>query len=149
MAEERTKDEIVDGPKLAAEILNRMNPDNKQKIVKAIQSSDPALASQIEEKLYDFDVITELTPQGVQVLLKEVQQHDLILALKTASAPVQEYLFANMSERKCQIVKSDFAALPQVRLVEVQEAQRRILKKLDELRASSAVRTMGKHEVWV
>ncbi len=143
------RDEFVDGPKLAAEILNRMDPSNKEKIVKAIQTVAPEIATRIEENLYNFDAIAELTPQGVQTLLKVIDPQDLLLSLKTASVLVKDTLYANMSERKQQIVKSDFEAMPQVRLSEVQEAQRRILKKLEELRTAGEIRTRSKHDVWV
>ncbi len=147
--QDETKDEIVDGPKIAAEILNRMDPSNKEKIVKAIQTVSPEIATRIEDNLYNFDDIAELAPQGVQTLLKEVSERDVLLSLKTASTLVKDTLFSNMSERKRQIVQSDFEALPQVRLSEVQDAQRRILKKLDDLRTSGAIRTRTKHDVWV
>ena len=147
--EERDKDEPVDGPKVAADILNHMRPANKEKIVKAIQTSHPEIAERIEDSLYNFDDIAELAPQGVQTLLKEVQERDVVVSLKTASDKAKSAIFSNLSERKRRIVQSDFEALPSLRLSEVQEAQRRILKKLDELRTTGAVRTQGKHDVWV
>ncbi len=141
--------EPVDGPKIVADILNRMNPANKEKIVRAIQASNPEIATKIEEKLFNFDDIAELTPQGVQVLLKEIDQNDLLLSLKTASKKASSALFENMSERRRQIVQSDFENMGQRRLSEVDEAQKRILRKLDELRTAGLIKTQGKQDVWV
>ena len=129
--------------------MKKMPLAQKDKLVKAIQDSSPEIAAKIEQNLFHFDDIADLTPQSVQILLKEVDQKDLVLSLKAASAKVKEALYRNMSQRKRQIVDDDLKVIGQTPLAQVQEAQRRILDKIDELRQAGAVRSAGVKDVWI
>lgn len=142
-------DEAVDGPKVAADILSRMKPAVQARLQKAIEAVDPAIAEKIAANIIRFDSIIELNTKGLQVLLKEIPHQDLVLSLKTASQTVKEILFNNMSERKQTMVRDDLAALPPTRLSEIEQAQRRIVQKMDELRTSGAIRTDSKNDIWV
>lgn len=145
----KEKDEKVDGAKIAADILSRMPAAHREKVVKAMEKVDPAVTVKVAERLFDFNDIATLTPQGAQVLINAVDHKDLVISLKTASSEVKEVLFGNMSQRKAQLVKDDFTALPKIRISEVEDAQRRILKILDELRSSGQIRTQSKNDIWV
>ena len=147
--DQSTPDEAIDGASVAAKILNSMRPSNRERIVKAIQARQPDLAVKIEEKLYNFEEIADLQPQGVQILLKEISHTDLVLSLKTASDTVKTVLFENMTERRKLIVEDDFANLPQVKLRDVEEAQRRIMQKLTALRTAGLLKTQSKNDIWV
>ncbi len=147
--DDKSPDEVVDGPSVAAKILNSMRPQNRERIVKAIQGANPTLATKIEEKLYNFEEIADLQPTGVQILIKEVEHRDLVLSLKTASEKVKKILFENMSDRRQQIVNEDFANLPQVKLRDVEDAQRRIMQKLSALRTAGLLKTQSKNDIWV
>ena len=144
-----SQDEEVDGPAIAAAILNNMDKDRKDRIVKAIAQSDPQIASKIEENLFQFTDLETLTPQSVQLLMNEVLHRDIVLSLKTAETSTKEYLFENMSERKKALVLDDFEALPPTRLADVENAQKRILERMEELRAEGKVRTHAPNDVWV
>ena len=144
-----SRDEPVDGPKIAAEILNRMDSEKRERIQRKIEEKAPELSVKIKESLFDFNDLASLTPQGVQVLVAAVEQKDLVLSLKKASPQVKETLFVNMSERKAKLVKEDFESLPPVRVSDVEDAQKRIMKTLDELRSSGQIRTQSKNDLWV
>jgi flagellar motor switch protein FliG len=143
------EDEKVNGPRIAAQILKNMKLSSKEKIVKAIEKRSPGLAKSINENLFRFDDITELTPQGIQTLVKEAEHDDLVLSLKLASPKAREVILQNMSERKKNLVESDFESLGQVRKSEVEEAQKRILGILEQLRSQGLVRSQATSEVWV
>lgn len=149
MAADKGKDEKVDGAKIAADILNRMQSKNRDRILRDMETRDPEILVKVQEKLFDFNDIASLTPQGMQVLIKSIEHNDLIMSLKTASIEVKEAFFTNMTERKAALVKEDFESLPKVKLTDVEDAQRRIIKKLDELRSSGQIRTQSKNDVWV
>lgn len=141
--------ESVNGPKVAADILSRMKPAVQARLQRAIEAVDPAIAQKIADNIIRFDSIIELNTKGLQVLLKEIPHQDLVLSLKTASQTVKDILFNNMSERKQTMVQEDLAALPPTRLSEIEQAQRRIVLKMDELRTSGAIRTDSKNDLWV
>ena len=144
-----SKDEPVDGPKTAARIISRMAPSEQTRIVSAIRAKDARLAAAITDNLLTFEDIAELTPQSIQILVKAVEHRDLIISLKSASENIKKTLFANMAERKRQIVQEDFAALPPIKISEVEEAQRRIVIKMDELRTVGLIRGVGDSDVMI
>jgi len=143
------EDEKVNGPKIAADILKKMTTAQKAKIVEAIEIKSPNLAKKITESLFSFEDIKELTPQGVQILIKEIDHNDLVMSFKLASPEIQNIFLKNMSERKKSMLQSDFETLPPVKKLEVEDAQKRILARLDELRTQGIIRTQSPNELWV
>ena len=105
----------------------------------SIQSLAPAAAAKIEHSLYQFDRIAQLNDLAIQDLLKEVPHRDVVISLKAAPEAVKEKLLDNMSESKQRLIQDDFSSLPPMRISDVQAAQRRILKKLEELYPESGV----------
>jgi flagellar motor switch protein FliG len=49
--------------------------------------------------MFVFDDIKKMTDREVQALMKEVEQKDLIIALKAASGELKEKILRNMSEK--------------------------------------------------
>jgi flagellar motor switch protein FliG len=143
------KDEPVDGPRIAAEILKKMPLKDQDRLVKAIQQAAPDAAQKIQENLFSFEDIADLTVQGLQVLVREIDHQDLVRALKKASPKLKTAFFNNMTDRKRQLVQEDFEALPQLKASDVDEAQKRIIAKVDELRALGTIRTDSSKDVWV
>ncbi|MCB0332999.1 MAG: hypothetical protein KDD55_05830 [Bdellovibrionales bacterium] len=142
------KDEPIDGARVAAMILNEMRPDQKERLVAVLHERAPELAAKIEENLFRFDDIIEISGKGLQTLLGAIDHHDLVLSLKTAKDETKKILLQNMSDRKRQMVKEDFNALPATRLAEVEEAQRRILEILDKLRTEGKIISIGENDLW-
>jgi flagellar motor switch protein FliG len=145
----KPEDETVDGAAIAAKILQAMPQEHRGKLLKAIEEKDPQISLKVADNMFNFDDIASLTAQGIQVLLSAIDHRDLVMSFKTASAPVKEIFLTNMSERKAAIVNDDFLTLGKVKLSDVEDAQRRILKILDELRTSGQIRSQSKNDVWV
>lgn len=128
-----SQNEYVDGAKIAADIINKMSGKHKDRIVKAIQARNPSVANKIHEKLYNFESIAELNSQSIQLLMKEIDEHDLILSLKKFRTLLSEKILANLSERRRAMIEDELASLPPTRATEIEEAKRRILTTLEEL----------------
>lgn len=139
--EKMGEDEKVNGARIAAQILNAMEPGRKERIVSSIKAKEPKLAVKIEENLWSFEDVAELPSKGLQLLVQSANHHDLLLAMKTTTPAVREAILTNVSERKAALLKDDFANLPPVKLEEVQAAQKRILKILEDLRAQGKVQS--------
>ena len=144
-----SEDEIVDGPAAAARILNHMRGSDRQRLMKAITAANPEAARKITANLFTFEDIVNLTHQSVQRLIKEVEHRDLVLSLKLASDAVKQHLYQNMSERKRELVKEDLAALLPAPQSEAEEAQRRVIARIDELRSQGILRSGSDKDLWV
>ena len=125
----------VGGVESVAEMLNTMDKSTESRILATIEESNPDLAEQIRELMFTFEDLVLVDPNGMQTILKEVPQNDLVLALKTASDAVKEHIFSNMSERASDMVRDDLDALGPVRVADVDIAQQKLVKvarKLEE-----------------
>ena len=60
-------------------------------------------------------------------MLKEIENEDLALALKTASPELHDKIFRNMSERAAQLIKEDMEYMGPVRVSDVEAAQSKIV----------------------
>ena len=135
---------------MAAEILNRLPKAQKERLLAAIEKQDPAIAAKLQENVYRFDEIADLNPKSVQARVTTIEERDLLLSLKTASDPVKERILSGVSERKRKIMLEELALLPPTPKKDVEDAQRRVMEKLEQLRASGEVRAEpGKKSVWV
>jgi flagellar motor switch protein FliG len=128
-----SQDETIDGAAVAALILSRLNTVDQDRLLRAIEASHPGTAAKLEEKIFDFDRIADLRDHTVQNLLHEVPPRDVAISLKAAGDKVKEKIFENIPETKQRKIEEDISELPPMKLADVQAAQRRILKKLDEL----------------
>jgi len=125
----------VGGVEAVAEMLNSMDKTTESRILATIEESNPDLAEQIRELMFTFEDLVLVDPNGMQLLLKEMPQNELVLALKTASDAVKEHIFSNMSERAADMVRDDLDALGAVRVADVDAAQQKMVKvarKLEE-----------------
>lgn len=77
----------------------------------------------------------QVNDKGIQAVLKEIENDELALSLKTASAELQEKIFKNMSERAASMIKEDMEFMGPVRVSDVEAAQQRIVdivRRLEE-----------------
>ena len=72
---------------------------------------------------------------SIQAFLREVDNHDLVYALKAANQEVADVIFANMSSRMAESVRSDLEITYNVKVRDAEEAQQRIvgvIRRLEE-----------------
>jgi flagellar motor switch protein FliG len=130
---------MVEGEKLGgvdtvANILNQMDRAFEDDILGRIEEANPDLAERIRQLMFTFDDLLKLDDQGIQVLLKEVSNDDIRVALKGAAELIKDKIFRNMSERASMMLKEDIEAMGPVRVSDVEKAQisvAMVAKKLD------------------
>jgi flagellar motor switch protein FliG len=116
-------------------ILNHMKNNIDADILDEIEQNDPEMAEEIRKKMFTFENLVALDGRSLQMILREVNNDSLTLALKTASDELKEKIFANMSARAADMIRDDLEALGPVRLSEVEAMQQTIVKiamKLEE-----------------
>ena len=117
----------VGGVKAAAAIMNFTNQEQESKIMKSLGKDDKHLVIAIQESMFVFENLLKSDDKSLQMLLRNVETDDLILALKGADDILREKLFSCMSSRAAANIVDEMEALGPVRLSEVQEAQKRII----------------------
>lgn len=120
-------------------ILNFADRGTEKNILDRLEEKDPELAEEIRKRMFVFEDIILLSDRAVQVVLRQVDTHDVALALKTASEDVADKIFRNMSKRAAQMLKEDMEYMGPVRLREVEDAQQRIVNVIRQLEDSGEI----------
>ena len=121
------------------DILNQVDRGTEKNILDQMDEEDPELAEDIKQRMFVFEDIVLLSDQAVQLVLRQVESHDVALALKTASEDVEEMIYNNMSNRAADMLKEDIEYMGPVRLSEVEEAQQRIVNVIRQLEDSGEI----------
>ena len=125
----------VGGNKSIVQILNNVGRSTEKKILEYLTQVDEKIAEQIKESMFVFEDILSLDDRSIQIILRDVPQDDLRLALKGVQENVKEIFFRNMSQRAAETLKEDLEASGPVKLRDVEAAQSRIVnvaRQLDE-----------------
>ncbi len=80
-----------------------------------------------------FAALVDFTDREIQVLLRQVDQRDLVIALSGAGKAVCDKILGNMSERVRQFIKDEISFLGPLRDEKVDEIQYRIVKQSVQL----------------
>jgi len=121
------------GVKSLVEILNRVDRATEKTILEALEIQDPELAEEVKRLMFVFEDIVTMDDRSVQRVLREVDSHDLALALKGASEEVANKIFNNMSKRAGEMLREDIQFMGPVRLRDVEDAQQRIVNIIRKL----------------
>lgn len=118
---------VLGGVQPVAEMLNVMDKNTEQSIMSRLEEKDPLLAEEIRKLMFVFDDISKIDDKGIQLLLKEVPNDRLLMALKTANEEIKNKIFKNLSTRAAEMLKEDLGNMGPTRLSDVETAQQEIV----------------------
>ena len=133
----------VGGVEPVAEILNSVDKATETRILTSIEETNPDLAEQIRELMFTFEVMALIDSKQMQIVMKDVDQADMVLALKTASDAVKELIFSSMSSRAAEMVQDDLENLGPAKLSDVEAAQQKIIKVVKKLEEDGSIVIAG------
>lgn len=134
----------VGGVESVAEMLNLADRSTEKGILEALEAQDPDLVEQIRRLMFVFEDILLVNDKGIQAVLKEIENEDLTLALKTASESLRDKIFRNMSERASQLIKEDMEFMGPVRVADVEAAQQKIVDVVRRLEDAGEIIISGR-----
>jgi flagellar motor switch protein FliG len=123
----------VGGPKVVADILNLTGSSVEKNVLDQMDGMDPEVAESVRNLMFVFEDIAKLTDREIQTLMREVDQKDLVIALKAASEELKQKVLSNMSERVRTFIQEEMEFLGPMRLSEVEEVQLRIVQQVRQL----------------
>ncbi len=136
--------EKAGGVPTVAEILNLADRSTEKSIMEGLEADDPDLVEQIRRLMFVFEDIRLIDQKGIQAMLKEVENDELALALKTASDELKEKIFSNMSERAAALIREDMQYMGPVRVSDVEAAQQRIVDIVRRLEDAGEIIISGR-----
>jgi flagellar motor switch protein FliG len=123
------------GVSIVAEVMGSLDRATENSILTAMDEVSKDLADEIRNLRFVFEDILKIDNTGIQLMMKEINQEDLLLGLKTGSDELKEKLYSNMSERAALMLKEDLESLGPTKLKDVEKAQQKVIavcKKLEE-----------------
>jgi flagellar motor switch protein FliG len=136
--------EKAGGVDTVAEILNLADRSTEKGIMEGLEADDPDLVEQIRRLMFVFEDILLVNDKGIQSVLKEVDNQELGLALKTASEELKQKIFKNMSERAGQLIQEDMQFMGPVKVSDVEAAQQKIVDVVRRLEDSGEIVIAGR-----
>jgi flagellar motor switch protein FliG len=132
------------GVPTVAEVLNLTDRATEKSILEGLEAEDPDLVDQIRRLMFVFEDILRVNDKGIQAVLKEVDNSELSLALKTASDELKSKIFGNMSERAAVLIKEDMEFMGPVKVADVESAQQRVVDIVRRLEEAGEVVVQGR-----
>ena len=116
------------GIQAAAKIMNSTKTELENSIMMGLNDIDPDLMQKIQDNMFTFENLVSVDNKGIQVLMRNVEPDMLMVALKGASEDVTARFMDNMSERARGMFRDDMEAKGPVRLADVEETQKKIMR---------------------
>ena len=140
------KSSNVGGVKVAANILNFMDSGQDQAILGEIGKVDSELSARIQDLMFVFDNLADIGDRDLQLVLREVPNDGLSLALRGATQRVRDKITRNMSQRAAQILLEDMEARGPVKVSDVESAQKEILATVRRMADEGTISLSGNNE---
>ncbi len=128
-----SKSSSFGGIKAAAQIMNSTKTALEASIMKGLEKIDADLMLRIQDNMFTFENLSAVDNKGIQVLMRAVDNNQLMIAMKGASEEVKARFFDNMSERARGMFKDEMDAKGLMRLSDVEEAQKQIMRSARKL----------------
>lgn len=139
-----TSYEKLGGVDTVAEVLNLVDRQTEKHIMEGLEAESPDLVEQIRRLMFVFEDIRLVDDKGIQAVLKEIDNDELALALKTASEALTEKIFMNMSARAAEMIREDMEYMGPVRVSDVEAAQQRIVDVVRRLEDAGEIIISGR-----
>lgn len=117
----------IGGIDYIADVMNYIDRGNEKFIFDELGKKDAELVDEIRKKMFVFEDIVGMDNMSIQRFIREIDQKDLVYALKGSNEEVSNVIFANMSSRMTEAIKSELEITSNVRVKDVEEAQQRIV----------------------
>ena len=115
------------GTKAIVNILNVVDRSTEKSIIEQLEVDNPELAEDIKKLMFVFEDIVQLDDRSLQMVLREVDQKDLSLALKATNDEVKNKIYKNMSKRAGDMLKEELEFMGPVKIRDVEDAQQKIV----------------------
>ena len=123
----------VGGPKAVADILNLTGSTVEKNVLDHMDAEDSEVAESVRNLMFVFEDINKISDRDMQAVMKDINQDELIPALKSASDELKEKFLNSVSERVREMIQEEMEIQGPMRLSEVEEAQMKIVQHVRQL----------------
>lgn len=137
----------IGGLRAVAAILNSFDEKISKETFVKICEQDKEISTLIKDMMFSFEDIKTLEKKAIIEILKSIDKHDLMLALKSASPELRDVFFSVMSEKGKKVFEEESQSLGVVKMRDVKDAHRRVIKRVESLVEDEIIQLdLGKKE---
>lgn len=131
------------GVRAVADLLNGMEKEISKGLLVRLEERNAQLGAAIRKKMFSFEDLGRLQPADLQRVLREVDSSNLGVAMKSASEPIKEKIYASISKRAAESLRDEISMLGPVRLKDVEVAQDAIIQVVRRLEDEGVISLDG------
>lgn len=128
-----------DNSKIIAEIFNSLSKADEQYFMSILKEKDPVSAEKIARMMLSFDDLLFIRGDGIQLVIKKVDNNTLMTALSGASEEIKTLFLTNMSQRVARMVEDEISGGAKYNRKDVFEAQTKILRVVKTMIADGSI----------
>lgn len=132
-------DPAAGGVDQLAQILQGAGRATERQVLDGLRLADPALAEAVRRKMFTFEDIIKLTDKDLQLVLRDIDSKDLVLALRGTAPELVERILDNMSQRAAETLREDMEMQAPQRRAVVEEAQTKVVEAIRNLAEADEV----------
>ena len=129
--------------------MNFVKVDMESQIMEGLMNLDEDITQQIQDNMFTFENLVDVDNRAIQTIMRNVDQDLLMTALKGASEFVKEKFFDNMSSRARVMFIDDMEAKGPLRISDVEEAQKNIMRTARKLSDAGELVLAGRGDDFV
>ena len=123
-------DNKLGGVEVAAAVMSSLDRNTETAILTSMDEIDADLANKIRRMRFSFEDLIKVDNTSIQLLIKEINQEELLIALKTASDELKEKLYTNIG---LVMLKDRLKGLGPTKISDIEKAQKNIIKVCKKL----------------
>ena len=122
-----------------AELFNRLDVEMFESLAPRLEERMPGVFPEIRARMFTFDDLAKIDPQGLVRVMRGVEGNTLPVALKGAKEDVVETFFAALPQRSRDMLQEELSVMGPVRTRDVREAQNAMVECARQLAAEDLI----------
>jgi flagellar motor switch protein FliG len=123
-----TSPALIDGRQQVVSLLKAMTQSDNRAVLQALSAADSTLADAIQEEMFIFANLADLSAKHLQSLVSRIEGNLLAVALKGAPDPLCATILGCMSARAAATISDEMDSRGTLRPAEIAAAQKSVLQ---------------------
>ena len=139
-------DNKLGGVEVVAAVMSSLDRNTEKAILTSMDEIDADLANKIRRMRFSFEDLIKVDDTGIELLIKEINQEELLIALITASDELKEKLYTNIG---LVMLKDHLKGLGPTKISDIKKAQQNIIKVCKQLEKEGKILLSGRRDDYV
>jgi flagellar motor switch protein FliG len=120
----------ADGVDVLAQILQGAGRATERQVLGGLELVDADLAAAVRDRMFTFEDVPKLSDKDLQLVLRDIDTKDLVIALRGAPDDLMDRVVANMSQRAGETLREELELQPALKRAIVEEAQTKVVSSI-------------------